>query len=92
MNSLLAGFSITIVATLLVHNSSDKLVNMIFTLVTFSVLRFIVAIIVNTTFKMMTTEGYLLVFKESRFFKARVASGVVFLGITSIVAMVSLSG
>lgn len=93
INSLLAGFSITIVATLLVYDSKSKIVNTIFRIATFSVLCFIVAIFANTTLKMMTTTGYPLEFKENKFFTARVVAGVSFLlGIISMISMMSLSG
>ena len=93
MSSLMCGFSRAIVITLLIHNSSNRVLNIIFKLSVFSALTFLISIFSTTTIKMMTTEGYPLKFVESKFFTARVISGLsFFVGVLSIIRVMSLSG
>lgn len=93
INSLLAGFSIAIVTTLLVHDYNNRYLKMIFYVSVLAVFSFVISIFANTTIKMMTTQGYPLELKESKFFFARVTTAASFvIGILSIISIISISG
>ena len=93
ISSLMCGFSVAVVVTLLIHNSTNKILGIIFKLAVFSALAFLLSIFSTTTIKMMTTQGYPLKFDEAKFSTTRIIAGFGFLtGILSIISILSLSG
>lgn len=93
INSLLAGFSITLVATLLVHEYKNRFIKMIFYASVLAVFSFIISVFGNIGIKMMTTKGYPLELSQSRFTQVRVFTAISFVvGIFSVLFSISVSG
>ncbi|MBW1298401.1 hypothetical protein [Aquimarina litoralis] len=94
VSSLLSGFSITVVANLLVSDRKDKLTNLILKSSTFSVGSFLVTVFAMVNIVMTTTPGgYIKNASINDFQVARFIGMLTFmLGLLSISAMISLSG
>jgi hypothetical protein len=94
ISSLLSGFSIAIVANLLVSDKKDKLTNMILIPATLSAGCFLVTVFAMIQISMATTPGGIL--KEvvaSDFFIPRLIGQSTFMiGLFSLTIMISLSG
>lgn len=94
ISSLLSGFSITIVANLLVSDKNDKLTNRILKCATLSSGCFLVTVFAMIQISMMTTPGgYLKDVVAADFVVARVIGMLTFLiGLFSLTVIISLSG
>lgn len=94
ISSLLSGFSIAVVANLLVSDNKDKLTNMILISATLSAGCFLVTVFATIQISMITTPGGSL--KEvvaSDFFIPRLIGMSTFMiGLFSLTIMISLSG
>ncbi len=94
ISSLLSGFSIAVVANLLVSDKKDKLTNMILISATLSAGCFLVTVFATIQISMITTPGGSL--KEvvaSDFFIPRLIGMSTFMiGLFSLTIMISLSG
>ena len=94
ISSLLTGFSITVIANLLVSDKNDQLTNRILKTATLSAGCFLVSVFAMIQISMMTTKGgYLTNVNENDFFLPRVIGMVTFmLGLFSLTLLISLSG
>lgn len=94
ISSLLSGFSITVVANLLVSDKNDKLFNRILKSATLAAGCFLVSVFAMIQISMMTTPGgYIKNVTADDFFIPRVIGMVTFMvGLFSLSAMISLSG
>ena len=94
ISSLLSGFSITVVANLLVSDKNDKLFNRILKSATLSAGCFLVSVFAMIQISMMTTPGgYLKNITENEFFVPRIIGIIAFMvGLFSLTVMISLSG
>lgn len=94
ISSLLSGFSIAVVANLLVHEKNDKISNWILKTATISAGSFLVTVFAMTKILMMTTPGgYLKNVVESDFLVPRIIGTLTFfIGLISIATIISLSG
>lgn len=94
ISSLLSGFSIAVVASLLVHEKINKISNWILKTATISAGGFLVTVFAMTKILMMTTPGgNLKNVVESDFLIPRIIGSLSFLiGLISIVIIISLSG
>ncbi|WP_106790837.1 hypothetical protein [Aquimarina sp. Aq78] len=94
ISSLLSGFSITVVANLLVSDKKDKLTNKILKSATLSAGCFLVTVFAMMQISMMTTPGgYLKGVVTKDFLIPRIIGLLTFMiGLFSITIMISLSG
>lgn len=94
VSSLLCGFSITVMANLLVSDRKDRLMNRILKSATLAAACFLVAVFAMIQISMITTPGgYLKNVVASDFIMARVIGVVTFtVGLISLTVMISLSG
>ncbi len=93
ISSLLSGFSIAVVANLLVHESKTRINNSIFKIATIAAGCFLVSVFASTSILMKTTPGYPLPLDESSLFFPQIVCGITFLlGIASLSAVLALSG
>ncbi|MGB1206365.1 MAG: hypothetical protein ACPG5B_11995 [Chitinophagales bacterium] len=94
ISSLLSGFSITVVANLLVSDKNDKLTNRILKLATLSAACFLVTVFAMMQISMMTTPGgYLKNVVVSDFIVPRIIGILTFtIGLFSLTTMIALSG
>lgn len=94
ISSLLSGFSITVVANLLVSDKNDKLTNKILKSACVSAGCFLVAVFAMTQIYMMTTPGgYLKNVVANDFLIPRVIGVSAFMiGLCSLAMMISLAG
>jgi hypothetical protein len=93
ISSLLGGFSIAIIANLLVSTNETKLVKYIMTTSTLAGSFFLVTIFAMTKLSLMTTEGYPFKVLDNDLALPRVVGTIsFFLGILSLIAMISLAG
>lgn len=94
ITSLLSGFSITVVANLLVSDRNDKLTNRILKTATLSAGCFLVSVFAMVNIIMTTTPGgYIKEVSLDDFLVARTVGMATFMiGLFSICAMISLSG
>lgn len=93
ISSLLAGFSIAVMANLLVSNTKTKIVNSILKVTTVAASSFLVTVFAMTKIVMMTTEGYPLKFDESDLFLPKIIGFFAFvLGIITLSVLIALSG
>ena len=93
INSLLGGFSLTVVASLLDSPIKTSLGNKLFKTAIVATSSFLVSIFAMTKILMITTKGYPLEFEQNDLIFPRVV-GVLssFLGIISLTLMISISG
>ncbi len=94
ISSLLAGFSITVIANLLVSNKNDKIMNSILKLATISAGCFLVTVFTMTQISMMTTPGGYLTNVTANDFILPRAIGIFtfFIGLISLLTILSVSG
>jgi len=93
VSSLLSGFSITVVANLLVAELNTRLLNTIMVFATLSATFFLITVFGMTNLLLMTTAGYPFpVVSEDLFYPRVIGSIFFFLGIISLLVMISLSG
>ncbi|MAX78547.1 MAG: hypothetical protein CL843_00025 [Crocinitomicaceae bacterium] len=94
ISSLLSGFSITVVANLLVSGKNDKLTNRILKSATLSAGCFLVTVFAMVQISMMTTpRGFQEDVTAQDFFLARIIGMLTFMmGLFSLTVMISLSG
>ncbi|MGG8496763.1 hypothetical protein ACQY1Q_10120 [Tenacibaculum sp. TC6] len=94
ISSLLSGFSIAVVANLLVTDKSDKLMRIILKLATVSAGCFLVAVFAMTQILMITTPGgYIKNVTTADFFVPRVIGVLAFMvGLISLLTIIALSG
>lgn len=94
ISSLLSGFSITVVANLLVSDKNDKLTNQILKSASLSAGCFLVTVFAMVQISMMTTTGgYLKDVVAKDFIVPRIIGMLTFMiGLLSLTAMISLSG
>ena len=93
ISSLLSGFSIAIIANLLVYKSDKKILNTILKVTTIAAGSFLVAVFSMTKIVMLTTEGYPFNFVQSYLTLPKLLGFSAFiLGIISLTAVIALSG
>ena len=94
ISSLLSGFSITVVANLLVSDKNDKLTNRILKFSSLSAGCFLVTVFAMVQISMMTTDGgYLKDVVAKDFVIPRTIGMLTFMiGLFALAAMISLSG
>lgn len=94
ISSLLSGFSIAIVANLIVSERNNKLNNRLLKTATISAGCFLVSIFAMTKISMITTPGgYLKNITEDDFFIPRTIGMITFLiGLFALTTLISLSG
>jgi len=93
ISSLLGGFSIAIIANILVSQNDTRLVKIIMLVSTLAGSFFLVTIFAMTKLMLMTTEGYPFNVIGSDLTLPRIIGTIsFFLGILSLIAMISLSG
>ncbi|CAL2106754.1 conserved membrane hypothetical protein [Tenacibaculum sp. 190524A02b] len=94
ISSLLSGFSITVVANLLVSDKNNKLFNRILKSATLSAGCFLITVFAMMQISMMTTPGgYLKNVTENDFLVPRIIGVIAFfIGLFSLSTMISLSG
>jgi len=93
ISSLLSGFSIAIIANLLVYKSDKKILNTILKATTIAAGSFLVAVFAMTKIVMLTTEGYPFNFTQSYLTLPKLIGLFAFiLGIISLTSVIALSG
>lgn len=93
ISSLLSGFSITVVANLLVSDKNDKITNRILKTATLSAGCFLVTLFSMVQISMMTTPGYFEVVTEKDLIVPRaIGMLTLMIGLFSLAAMIALSG
>jgi len=93
ISSLLSGFSIAVMANLLVTKSEDRISNSILKVAAVAAACFLVTVFSMTKIVMMTTEGYPLKFENSDLDFPKVVGFVTFIiGIISLSILIALSG
>ena len=93
ISSLLAGFSIAVVANFLISETKGRLMNNIMIFATTAASLFLVTLFTMTNIIMRTTEGYSIkVSSDDLMFPKLVGMISFLLGIVSLTTMISLSG
>lgn len=93
ISSLLSGFSIAVMANLLVTKSERKILNSILKVTTVAAACFLITVFAMTKIVMMTTEGYPLKFENSDLdFPKIVGFAAFILGIITLTILIALSG
>lgn len=93
ISTFLGGFSLAVLATLLVENDLTKIKKVIFKAAAISAAAFLIAIFGMTKILLMTTEGYPLEASHSKIIFPRIVSFFTFvIGIASQITIVALSG
>jgi hypothetical protein len=93
ISSLLSGFSIAVLANLLVTESEKKILNYILKITTIAASSLLVTVFSWTKIVMLTTEGYPLEIDDSDLdFTKIIAFGTFIVGIISLSLLISLSG
>ncbi|MBT8395276.1 MAG: hypothetical protein KJN66_10560 [Bacteroidia bacterium] len=93
ISSLLSGFSIAVMANLLVTKSENKIFNSILKVTTVAAACFLITVFAMTKIVMMTTDGYPLKFVNSDLNFPKIVGFVAFvLGIITLSVMIALSG
>lgn len=93
ISSLLAGFSITVIANIIVSDINTKLSNSILSISTLAACLFLISLFAMTTVLLKTTNGYPLEVVQSEFrFPRLLGTMTFFLGIASLIGVISLSG
>lgn len=94
ISSLLSGFSITVVANLLVSDKNDTLTNRILKAATLSTGCFLVSVFATVQIAMITTPGFpMKEVTENDFLIPRIIGIICFIvGLLSLTAVVSMSG
>ena len=93
ISSLLSGFSIAVMANLLVTKSERKILNSILKVTTVAAACFLITVFAMTKIVMMTTEGYPIQFSNSDLdFPKIVGFGAFVLGIITLSILIAFSG
>ena len=93
ISSLLSGFSIAVMANLIVTKSENKISNSILKVTTVAAACFLVTVFSMTKIVMMTTEGYPLKFENSDLdFPKIIGFAAFILGIITLSVLIALSG
>ncbi|MCG2462724.1 hypothetical protein K8352_18320 [Flavobacteriaceae bacterium F89] len=93
ISSLLGGFSIAAIANLLVSELNTRLIKYILAFSSLSASFFLITIFAMTKLLLMTTDGYpLKVIKDDLLFPRIVGTSFFYLGIISLIAVISLAG
>jgi len=93
ISSLLGGFSIAIIANLLVSDTNTRLSKNIMIAATLAASFFLITVFAMTKLLMMTTEGYPLTVSDDDLILPRIVGVISFLlGIISLITMISLAG
>ena len=93
ISSLLAGFSIAIIANLLVSELNSKLLKSIMTASILAACFFLITVFAMTSLLMMTTNGYPFEVKQSDLDFPRISGVLAFLsGIVSLITIIALAG
>ena len=93
ISSLLGGFSIAVIANLLVSDVNTKLSKTIMVVSTLAASFFLITVFAMTNVLMKTTVGYPFKVVDNDLFLPRVLGSIsFFLGIVSLIAMISLAG
>jgi hypothetical protein len=93
ISSLLGGFSIAVIANLLVSELHTKLIKSIMMFATLAAGCFLIAIFAMTKLLLMTTDGYPITFVEADLWMPRIIGSLFFyFGIISLIAVISLAG
>ncbi len=93
ISSLLGGFSIAVIANLLVSEMNTRLSNNIMIAATLAASFFLVTVFAMTKLLMMTTDGYPMKVSGGDLMLPRIAGVISFyLGIISLITMISLAG
>lgn len=91
--SLLGGFSIAVIANILVSPSNTRLSRIIMKAAVLAASFFLVSVFAMTKVLMMTTDGFPLIVTEIDFITSSIVGGIAFIfGIMSLIAMIALSG
>lgn len=93
ISSLLGGFSIAVIANILISDTNTRLLKNIMIAATLSASLFLVTVFAMTKLLMMTTNGYPMKVIESDLILPRIFGMISFLlGIISLITMISLAG
>ncbi|MGV7105002.1 hypothetical protein [Flavobacterium sp. U410] len=93
ISSLLGGFSIAVIANLLVSELNTKLIKSIMLFSTLAASFFLITIFAMTKLLLMTTNGYPIKFEESDLLIPRTIGSLFFyFGIISLISVISLAG
>lgn len=93
ISSLLAGFSITVVANIMIAEVNSRLSNAILTVSTLAACLFLISVFSMTTVLLKTTNGFPFEVTASDFKFPRILGSMTFLfGTLSLVAMIGLAG
>lgn len=93
ISSLLSGFSIAVIANLLVYKSKNRITNIILKVTTIAAGCFLATVFAMTKIVMMTTEGYPFKTIESDFtFPKLIGFSTFILGIITLSIIIGLSG
>ena len=93
ISSLLGGFSIAVIANLLVSELNTKLIKSIMFFSTLAASFFLITIFAMTKLLLMTTNGYPIKFEESDLLIPRTIGSLFFyFGIISLISVISLAG
>lgn len=93
INSLLGGFSITVMANLLVNKTESKLLNAMLKVTVVAVASFLVSVFAMTKIMMMTTLGYPSeVANEDLLMPKVLGFSTFFVGITALSLLIALAG
>lgn len=93
ISSLLGGFSIAVIANLLVSNANTRLAKNIMKSAVLAASFFLVSVFAMTKVLMMTTNGFPLEVTEGDFKISSLVGGIaIILGIMSLITLIALSG
>lgn len=93
ISSLLGGFSIAVIANILVSDTNTRLLKKIMIASTLAASFFLVTVFAMTKLLMMTTHGFPMKVIESDLILPRIVGMISFLlGIISLITMISLAG
>lgn len=93
ISALLAGFSITFIANLIVTETKNKISNYLLIAATIAASCFLVSVFAMTKILLMSTQGYPFEVEENAFKFPRIIGGVSFIfGIISLSTLIGISG
>jgi hypothetical protein len=93
ISSLLGGFSLTIIANILVSKANTPIVRKILIAATLAGSFFLISVFAMTKLLMITTDGYPLVVTSANLMVPRIIGTIsFFFGIFSLIAIMSLAG
>ncbi len=93
ISSLLSGFSITMIANLLIKEKESKIINLIFRMTIISASSFLITVFAMTNIVLKTTKGYpLKLISESLTFSSITGLTSFLIGLISLSILISLSG